>query len=54
MRTINGEPVPNLKEWHAKHNKDHYRFIQEHLRTHDSYIAEGVFGAPVNAASDEL
>lgn len=53
-RKIHGELVPNLKEWHAKHNKAHYEFIQEHLRTHDAYIAEGVIGSTATSAVDEL
>eukprot|EP00349_Pseudokeronopsis_sp_Brazil_P008572 CAMPEP_0202963618 /NCGR_PEP_ID=MMETSP1396-20130829/7635_1 /ASSEMBLY_ACC=CAM_ASM_000872 /TAXON_ID= /ORGANISM="Pseudokeronopsis sp., Strain Brazil" /LENGTH=313 /DNA_ID=CAMNT_0049684997 /DNA_START=230 /DNA_END=1171 /DNA_ORIENTATION=+ len=41
-RTIHGQPVPDLKEWHKKNNPKHYRFLQEHLRSHDAYIAEAV------------
>lgn len=53
-RKIRGEDVPNLKVWHAKHNKDHYKFIEDHLRTHDAYIAEGVLVSPATSAAGEL
>lgn len=56
-RRIHGELVPNIKEWYAKNNKAHYRFIQEQLKAHDAYIAEAIFdnsGAQAVPVSEEL
>ncbi len=56
-RRIHGEVVSNIKEWYAKNNKAHYRFIQEQLKSHDAYIAEAIFadsGAQPVPTSEEL
>ena len=56
-RRIHGEVVPNIKEWYAKNNKSHYRFIQEQLKSHDAHIAEAIFadsGAQPVLTNEEL